>query len=98
MKTPQFCSPVSQLFVMVCLDKGPGALSSFSRQELSLDSLGHFPYVEAVLNESLRLYPPGAVFSREVYVDAPHSDSYEHAPHSPVTCHLPYPCADGAWV
>lgn len=35
-------------------------------QPLELESLDQFKYTEAVLNEALRLFPPGAVFAREV--------------------------------
>lgn len=34
-------------------------------QEPGLDDLPHFPFVEAVINESLRLYPPAHTTNRE---------------------------------
>lgn len=40
--------------------------SSFVLQGLTYDQLDAFPYVEAVFNESMRLFPPGAVNDRLV--------------------------------
>jgi cytochrome P450 len=50
------------------LHLSPSLLPSFlchTQQEPGLDDLPHFPYVEAVINEALRTYPPAHTTNRD---------------------------------
>ncbi|EFN55959.1 hypothetical protein CHLNCDRAFT_57715 [Chlorella variabilis] len=59
-------------FTIYCLATHPETearlldeIDAFGGKEPGLDDLPHFPFVEAVINESLRLYPPAHTTNRE---------------------------------